>query len=127
MPQATLEDVLRYLRKTCAVQVHRELTDSELLARYVAEREDDVFAVFMHRHGRMVLGICKRLLADSHDAEDCFQATFLVLAQKAASIRKVSGNQHRPQRAAASTTILLFCVFPNSISGTDSRVKYSLE
>jgi RNA polymerase sigma factor (sigma-70 family) len=57
-----------------------------LLERYVASRDEEAFEALVSRHGPMVLGVCRRLLRDPHDAHDAFQATFLVLVQKAASV-----------------------------------------
>jgi RNA polymerase sigma-70 factor (ECF subfamily) len=70
------------------------LSDGQLLDRFVARREEAVFEAFIHRHGPMVWGVCRRVLRDHHDAEDAFQATFLVLARKAASVnpREKVGN-----------------------------------
>lgn len=63
-----------------------DVTDRELLARFLAEREEQAFALLLRRHGPMVLGVCRRALRDPHDAEDAFQATFLVLVKKARSL-----------------------------------------
>jgi RNA polymerase sigma factor (sigma-70 family) len=65
-------------------------TDGELLARFVATRDEASFAALMRRHGPMVLAVCRRLLGHVQDAEDCFQATFMVLARKAATVKRES-------------------------------------
>ena len=68
------------------------LTDGQLLDRFLARNDPAVseaaFNALIDRHGPMVLGICRQLLGDSHDAHDAFQATFLVLVSKAGSIRR---------------------------------------
>jgi RNA polymerase sigma-70 factor (ECF subfamily) len=71
-----------------------ELSDGQLLHRFVERREEAVFEAIVGRHGPMVWGVCRRVLHDHHDAEDAFQATFLILARKAASImiREKLGN-----------------------------------
>jgi RNA polymerase sigma-70 factor (ECF subfamily) len=62
--------------------------DEELLARFAAHRNESAFATLVRRHGPMVLGVCIRTLGDTPDAEDAFQATFIVLAHRAASIAR---------------------------------------
>jgi RNA polymerase sigma factor (sigma-70 family) len=81
MPNAPLKDVLDRLRNAAGP---RE-TDGQLLGRYVSSRDESAFEQLVRRHGPMVLGVCRRLLLTPEDAEDAFQATFLVLARKAAS------------------------------------------
>src|SRR5262249_20718661 len=80
--------VLRRVRSDMAAREMRCLADAELLHRFVTKRDETAFAVLMNRHSRMVLGVCRRVVAQIQDAEDACQATFLILARKACSIRK---------------------------------------
>jgi RNA polymerase sigma factor (sigma-70 family) len=66
------------------------LGDGPLLERFIAARDETAFATLLRRHGPMVRAVCSRLLADRHEADDAFQATFLVLVKKASTIQKQS-------------------------------------
>jgi RNA polymerase sigma factor (sigma-70 family) len=81
-----IDEVVQYLRSTALRQEEAELTDGQLLERYLEGRHQAAVAALVRRHGRMVWGVCRRILPNHHDAEDAFQATFLVLVRKAASI-----------------------------------------
>ena len=63
---------------------------SEALERFLAHHDETAFETLLHRHGPMVLGVCRRVLQHEQEVEDAFQATFLVLASRAASIRKTT-------------------------------------
>jgi RNA polymerase sigma factor (sigma-70 family) len=86
--------IIRHLRRTVLRHDGRGLTDGQLLENFVTHRDEAAFEALVLRHGPMVLGVCRRLLRDHHDSEDAFQATFLVLARKAASVspREMVGN-----------------------------------
>jgi RNA polymerase sigma factor (sigma-70 family) len=88
MPTVRDEPVLRFIRKIAVREQFARLADGELLKRFVESRDEEAFAVIVRRHGLMVLRVCLQLLGNEHDAEDAFQATFLVLAGKAASVKK---------------------------------------
>ncbi len=79
-----LDSVIRHLRRV----VLDSTSDEELLTAITARRDEDAFEVLLRRHGPMVWAICRRVLRHTQDAEDAFQATFLVLIRKACSIRK---------------------------------------
>src|SRR5438876_2149414 len=90
MARQSLNGVMQHLRKMAAVQTYRGLSDREVLERFTLEHDEAAFTVLVERHGPMVLGVCRRALPNYHDGEDACQATFLVLARKASSVRKKS-------------------------------------
>src|SRR5437764_13711361 len=94
MAIASLSKVVEHLRRVVASPDAPGETDAELLRRYVQDRDEAAFEALMRRHGPMVLGVCRRVLGNADDADDAFQATFLVLVRKAASItrRELVGN-----------------------------------
>src|SRR5216683_3001048 len=78
--------ILQHIRKLAAIG-SEPLADRELVQRFVSARDEAAFAMLVRRHGKMVLRVCQRVLHHAHDAEDAFQATFLVLSRKAGSLR----------------------------------------
>jgi RNA polymerase sigma factor (sigma-70 family) len=87
MPSSDRNPVLRYIRKTAATTALLEQSDPELLGTFIEQQDQTAFEMLVRRHGPMVLGLCLRVLRDEQDAEDAFQATFLVFTSKAASLR----------------------------------------
>src|SRR5262249_2890870 len=90
--------VLTHIRKLAAARIDREMPDHELLDRFATEGDERAFEALLRRHGPMVLGVCRSILRDVHEAEDAFQAAFLILARKAGSIQQrdsVSGLLYR--------------------------------
>lgn len=83
MPPTSLLTVLRGLRQSGPDPA----SDRELLHHYAQHRDETAFAEIVRRHGALVMAVCRRLLGHHQDAEDAFQATFLVLARKAGSTR----------------------------------------
>lgn len=77
-----MEPVLQVMRRLGA-----ETTDGQLIERYATLGDQEAFAQLVERHGRLVLGVCRRILHDPHDAEDAFQAVFVLLARKARTLR----------------------------------------
>jgi|GEM_PF-1346645 len=77
-------DSVRHLFDTGSLSA---LSEGQLLERFLVEKDQTAFEAIVLRHGAMVLGVCRRILHDPHDVDDAFQATFLVLVEKARSIR----------------------------------------
>ncbi len=82
------ERVLGPIRAAVAAGMLDALGDGSLLDRFVVQRDEAAFGALLGRHAAMVLGVCRRALADEHAAEDVLQTTFLLLARKAATIRR---------------------------------------
>jgi len=80
--------LVQHLCGTALWNDEAKLTDGQLLVRVIEQRDPAAIAALVRRHGSMVWGVCRRVLANHHDAEDAFQASFLVLVLKAAAIRK---------------------------------------
>jgi RNA polymerase sigma factor (sigma-70 family) len=87
MADARLGTVLRHVRRLALPAHTQGLSDAQLLERFRAGREESAFAALMQRHGGLVWGVCRNVLGHAQDAEDAFQATFLVLARQAAAVR----------------------------------------
>jgi RNA polymerase sigma factor (sigma-70 family) len=79
--------VLRHVRQIVAAEDQPQATDAELLQAFIARRDEAAFTALVRRHGPMVLGVCRHLLHHQQDAEDAFQATFLILARQVATLR----------------------------------------
>jgi len=88
MKRVNLSAVIRYIRRAAGSAGPQGLTDAQLLTRFRSQRDGEAFAALVFRHGPLVRSVCRRILRHDQDAEDAFQAVFLVLASKAHSIRK---------------------------------------
>jgi RNA polymerase sigma factor (sigma-70 family) len=89
-----LNRLVRHVRRAALMRAPCVLSDGRLLESFLVCRDEASFAMLVKRHGPMVLGVCRRIIGNLHDAEDAFQAVFLVLARKAGSIvpRDLVGN-----------------------------------
>jgi RNA polymerase sigma factor (sigma-70 family) len=82
MTEGPLKGLGLHLRRAVGPPDLEAATDGQLLDGFLTGRDEAAFAALVRRHGRMVLAVCRRVLGHAHDAEDAFQATFLVLARK---------------------------------------------
>src|SRR5438105_4529843 len=82
--------LIHHLRRSALLRHGAGLADGELLDAFAQRRDAPSFEALVRRHGPMVLGVCRRVLRDAHDAEDAFQATFLVLVRRAAAVPRAS-------------------------------------
>src|SRR5262245_27666143 len=104
MSDGAIHRLLGYVRRYANADAG-PASDARLLARYVESRDEAGFELLVWRHAGVVFGVCRRILADSHAAEDAFQATFLALARKARAIRRgesLAGWLHRVARRIAT-------------------------
>src|SRR5919109_1027029 len=98
-----LDWILEQARQTAASAV----SDGELLDRFVSARDQAAFELLLWRHARLVLGVCQRVLGNIEDAEDAFQATALILARRAARIRKREAVASWLYKVAFRTALML--------------------
>ena len=87
MSMGDMNRLLDQLRRAALRSTGQCCTDGELVQSFLARRDEAAFEALVRRHGSMVLAVCRRVLGNVHDAEDAFQATFLVLVRKAGSVR----------------------------------------
>jgi DNA-directed RNA polymerase specialized sigma24 family protein len=86
MATSMMTPVIDHLRRVGLLPDGAGQTDGQLVESFVSRKDEAAFEVLVRRHGPMVLGVCRRVLRNHHDAEDAFQATFLVLMRKAGCI-----------------------------------------
>jgi RNA polymerase sigma factor (sigma-70 family) len=86
MATGKTSEVIQHFRRAVLLREGAGMTDGQLLECFLTQRDDAAFAALVRRHGPMVWGVCRRVVHNHHDAEDAFQATFLVLVRRAASV-----------------------------------------
>src|SRR5262249_20946680 len=105
MGKAGSSPILRVIRQVVEDPEVREASDRDLLQRFSERREAAAFHALLRRHGPMVFDVCRGVLGNEANAEDAFQATFLILARKAASIRKAASVGSWLHRVAYRTAL----------------------
>ncbi|MBY0523157.1 MAG: sigma-70 family RNA polymerase sigma factor [Gemmataceae bacterium] len=105
MATGKLSGFLRHLRHIVRAPQTAPPSDGQLLEQFAANRDEAAFATLVQRHGPLVLGVCRRLLSNPRDAEDAFQATFVVLARQAKSLRRQSALASWLYRVAYQTAM----------------------
>jgi RNA polymerase sigma factor (sigma-70 family) len=89
MAKARDNPILQLIRRIAEDHRLKNLPDDDLVRRFISGRDQDAFDCLVRRHGPMVLSVCRSVAGNDADAEDDFQATFLILAQKAKSVRNL--------------------------------------
>ncbi len=120
-----LEQVVRYLNRTAAVQQNGKLTDAELLERFIRLRDNAAFEVLVWRHGSMVMNVCQRVTRCAQDAEDGFQATFMTFARKAQSIGNAGSVSSWLYKVAFRTALELKRRAPRTVANQETTPPYS--
>jgi RNA polymerase sigma factor (sigma-70 family) len=106
MQQAQLGTVLRFCRGLTVPEATRDLTDQDLLHRFTSSRDETAFVAIVQRHARLVWSVCRNVLQHEQDAEDCVQACFLVLANRAETIKKADSLANWLHGVAYRTALL---------------------
>jgi RNA polymerase sigma factor (sigma-70 family) len=104
MATGGIHGVVRHVHRIAFLQGAADIPDAQLLRRFADHRNEAAFEAILRRHGPTVLGVCRRVLRNYHDAEDAFQAAFVIFVRKAASIRQgasLAGWLHRTAFRAA--------------------------
>ena len=81
MPRQNSDRLSSYLHQLVSPSAQTDISDTQLLESFIANRDPEAFTAMLRRHGPLVMGVCRRVLANSDDSEDAFQATFLALAR----------------------------------------------
>src|SRR5271156_2147013 len=87
MASGQLGSLMQHIRRLVGSAAPGDATDANLLEQFRLQQDEAAFTALVQRYGPLVLGVCRRVLHDSHEAEDAFQATFFVLARRAPAIR----------------------------------------
>jgi DNA-directed RNA polymerase specialized sigma24 family protein len=87
MTPNSLDTIIQHLHRAALKQDCSDKTDGQLLESYIDNRDEAAFEALLRRHAPMVMGVCRHVVGNHHDAEDAFQATFLVLAARASAVK----------------------------------------